>query len=123
MPLKLLLIAVTITAVVSQLLLRRAVSQLGSPLGLAGLLRFIAQAVSSPWIYAAVSVQVIGYILWMMVLARTKLGVAAASIGAGFYVLLALAAWLFYDETLSTFQWIGIAFVTMGVICISLGQT
>jgi drug/metabolite transporter (DMT)-like permease len=122
MPLRLLFVAVTVNAVISQLLLRRALNALGSPASLAGLPRFIGNAALSPWIYASVALQILGYVLWMLVVSREKLGVATASIGAGFYVLMALSAWLIYGETLSFLQWTGIILVTLGVVCISLGQ-
>lgn len=122
MPLKLLFAAVTVNAVISQLLLRRALNSLGSPASLSGLPRFIGNAALSPWIYASVALQIVGYVLWMLVVSREKLGVATASIGAGFYMLMALSAWLIYGETLSSLQWTGIILVTLGVVCISLGQ-
>ena len=122
MPLRLLFIAVTVNAVISQLLLRRALNQLGSPASLSELPRFIGNAAVSPWIYASVALQILGYVLWMLVVSREKLGVATASIGAGFYILMALSAWLIYGETLSLLQWTGIVLVTLGVVCISVGQ-
>jgi drug/metabolite transporter (DMT)-like permease len=122
MPLRLLFVAVTVNAVISQLLLRRALNQLGSPASLSGLPRFIGNAALSPWVYASVTLQILGYVLWMLVVSRAKLGVATASIGAGFYILMALSAWLVYGETLSLLQWMGIVLVTLGVVCISMGQ-
>jgi drug/metabolite transporter (DMT)-like permease len=115
-----LFVAVTINAVISQLLLRRALITLGSPGSLSELPRFVVNAALSPWIYASVALQILGYVLWMLVVSREKLGVATASIGAGFYVLMALSAWLIYGESLSPLQWVGIVLVTLGVICISL---
>jgi drug/metabolite transporter (DMT)-like permease len=120
LPLRGLFIGVTVNAVVSQLLLRRALNQLGSPSSLSALPRFIESAAVSPWIYASVVLQVLGYVLWMLVVSRAKLGVATASVGAGFYLLIALSARLIYGETLSGLQWMGILLVTLGVICISL---
>jgi drug/metabolite transporter (DMT)-like permease len=120
MPLRILFVAVTVNAVISQLLLRRALNELGSPASLSGLPRFIGNAALSPWIYASVALQILGYVLWMLVVSREKLGVATATIGAGFYILMALSAWLIYGETLSLLQWIGIVLVTVGVVCISL---
>jgi drug/metabolite transporter (DMT)-like permease len=123
MPLKLLFAAFTLNAVVSQLLLRRATMDLGgAPASLAGLPRFIGLAALSPWIYASVALQVLGYVIWLVIVAREKLGVATATIGAGFYGTMSLSAWLIYGETLSPVQWIGIALVTGGVVCISQGQ-
>lgn len=123
MPLKLLFAALTIIAVASQLLLRRATVALGgAPAGWSGLPRFVGQAALSPWIYGALGLQVIGYVLWLVIVAREKLGVATAIIGAGFYVLTALSAWLIYGESLSALQWTGVALVTCGVVCIGQGH-
>jgi drug/metabolite transporter (DMT)-like permease len=123
MPLRLLFFTFTVNAVVSQLLLRRALNGLGgAPTALSGLPRFIGQAALSPWIYASVTLQVLSYVMWMMIVSREKLGVATATVGAGFYMLMALSAWLIYGETLSPWQWIGIVLVTCGVVCISGGQ-
>jgi len=66
--------------------------------------------------------QVLGYVLWLVIVAREKLGVATATIGAGFYALMALSAWLIYGEALSALQWLGIFLVTCGVVCISQGH-
>jgi drug/metabolite transporter (DMT)-like permease len=54
--------------------------------------------------------------MWMLIVSREKLGVATASICAGFYSLMALSAWLVYGETLSALHWTGIPLVTMGVV-------
>jgi len=121
MPIRLLLVAFTINAVVSQLALRRGLNGLGSPSGLSGLLRFIGGAALSPWIYISVALQILSYVIWMLIVSREKLGVATASAGAGFYILMALSAWLIYGEILSPLQWAGIVLVTLGVVCISLG--
>jgi drug/metabolite transporter (DMT)-like permease len=124
MPIRLLFAVFTINAVVSQLLLRRATNELGpAPSGLRALPRFIAQAALCPWIYASVTLQILSYILWLLIVSREKLGVATATIGAGFYGLMALSAWLIYGETLSWVQWLGIALVTLGVVCVSRAVT
>jgi drug/metabolite transporter (DMT)-like permease len=123
MPLKLLFAALTVTAVASQLLLRRATNGIGRPpTTLSALPDFIGQALLSPWIYAAGSLQVVGYVLWLVIVAREKLGIATATIGGGFYVLMSLSAWLAFGETLSPLQWTGVVLVTCGVVCISQGH-
>lgn len=123
LPLRLLLVVFTVNAVITQLLLRRATNMLGSPpTGLSALPRFVSQAALSPWVYASIALQVFGYVLWLVIVSREKLGVATASVGAGFYGLMALSAWLIYGETLSALQWIGIVLVTCGVVCIGQGR-
>lgn len=122
MPIRLLFAVFTVNAVVSQLLLRRATNGLSrAPATLSGVPHFIGQALQSPWIYASVGLQILGYALWMLIVAREKLGVATATVGAGFYVLMSLSAWFVYGETLAPLQWVGIILVTCGVVCISRG--
>jgi drug/metabolite transporter (DMT)-like permease len=116
-----LFVAFTLNSVISQLVLRRGLQDLGSPTQWEAVPRFIGNAASSPWIYTSVTLQVFSYMMWMLIVSREKLGVATATVGAGFYALMALSAWLIYGETLSPLQWTGIALVTLGVVCISLG--
>ncbi|MGA2552254.1 MAG: hypothetical protein ABSF50_19075 [Burkholderiaceae bacterium] len=120
---KIIIVVTTLNAVLSQLLLRRALRPIGRLEGLADLPRFVGEAAISPWVYASLVLQVVGYVLWMVIISRVKLGVASASVGAGFYILMALSAWMIYGETLTAAQWFGITFVTIGVVCISLGPT
>jgi drug/metabolite transporter (DMT)-like permease len=118
---KFLFIAFTVNSVISQLVLRRGLQDLVSPASVSNLPRFIGSAALSPWIYASITLQILSYGMWMIIVSREKLGVATATVGAGFYTLMALSAWLVYGETLSLVQWAGIALVTLGVACISLG--
>ena len=121
MPLRLLIVAFTVNSVISQLVLRRGLQDLGRTENLSGLPRFLGHAALSYWIYASITLQIVSYVMWMLIVSREKLGVATATVGAGFYTLMALSAWLVYGETLSLLQWFGIALVTLGVVCISLG--
>jgi drug/metabolite transporter (DMT)-like permease len=121
MPIRFLIVAFTVNSVISQLVLRRGLQVLGSPANLAALPRFLGNAALSYWIYASITLQILSYVMWMLIVSREKLGVATATVGAGFYTLMALSAWLVYGETLSPVQWAGIALVTLGVVCISLG--
>jgi drug/metabolite transporter (DMT)-like permease len=121
MPIRLLFVAFTVNSVISQLVLRRGLRELGSPSSLHVLPRFLGDASLSPWIYASVALQILSYVMWMLIVSREKLGVATATVGAGFYTLMALSAWLIYGESLTPMQWSGIVLVTAGVVCISLG--
>jgi drug/metabolite transporter (DMT)-like permease len=121
MPTRLLFVAFTVNSVISQLILRRGLQGLRIPQRLAGLPSFVADATLSPWIYASVILQILSYLMWMIIVSREKLGVAAATVGAGYYALMALSAWFVYGETLTYLQCAGIALVTLGVLCISLG--
>lgn len=116
---KLLIIAITVNAVVSQMLLKRAMIDTPKPANLAAIPGFIMDAATSPWIYGSLTLQVLGYFLWMLLVSHEKLGIATASVGAGFYILMAFAAWTVYGETLNGVQWLGIVLITVGVVCVS----
>jgi drug/metabolite transporter (DMT)-like permease len=124
MNLKIMLAVFTVNSVLSQLVLRHALQGLGgASTSLAGLPRFIGRAALAPWIYVSVGLQVVSYVLWMLIVSREKLGVATATVGAGFYLLMALAGWAVYGEALSLTQWLGIALVTAGVACMTTVPT
>ena len=114
---KLLILVVTLNSVASQLLLKRAVGEIGSPQSLSAVPGFFAAAAVSPAVYASLVLQVVGYAIWMIVTSQEKLGVAVAVLGSGFYVLMALTAWFAFGEELTLLQWTGIAFITVGVTC------
>jgi drug/metabolite transporter (DMT)-like permease len=119
MPTKLLVLAITINAVAGQLLLKRALAALGGQAALSRMPKFLSDAATSPWVYASLAVQGLGYFLWMVLISREKLGVATASVGAGFYILMPLCAWSLYGESLTYLQWFGIGLITIGVVCVS----
>ena len=114
------IVFVTCSTLGSQLLVKRAM------LGISGRdpaprgLDWLVAAISSPTIWLAVAIQGVGFIVWMAVVSRVKLGVAFATSGAFFYVLLAGLSWYLYGERLSAGQWFGIALISVGVLMISL---
>jgi drug/metabolite transporter (DMT)-like permease len=119
MPTRLLIVVVTVNAVFAQLLLKHALTTLGGRAALASLPKFVLNAMVSPWIYATLVIQALGYLLWILLISREKIGVASASVGAGFYILMPLCAWAVFGESLTNWQWIGISFITVGVIFVS----
>jgi drug/metabolite transporter (DMT)-like permease len=116
---KLLLVLVSINTIASQLLLKKGVTQLGGIKTVSDLPNFILPAMKSPWIILSVCLQIVGYLMWFLVVTREKLGIAVAFSGASFYIFMALAAWYFFDETLTTLQCIGIGLIILGVVCVS----
>jgi multidrug transporter EmrE-like cation transporter len=83
---------------------------------------FILAAISSPYVLTAILLQGIGFMLWIFVLSKMKLGLAFATSGAFFYILIALSSWYLYGEELSIPQWVGLALISLGVILISYYQ-
>jgi len=117
---RLLLLLVALNTVASQLFLKRGVTQLGGLRSLEDVPRFIPLALFSPWILTSVVLQVAGYLIWMMVVTRERLGIAVAFSGASFYILMTLATRYFYGEILTPLQSLGILIIILGVICVAL---
>ena len=120
---KLLIVLVTINTVLSHMLLKRAIMDFGSPTSFAHMPAFIQAAAVSPWVWASLTLQVLGYVGWMVVITHEKLGVATASVGASYYLLTAIAAWLVYGEALGRGQWFGILLITVGLVFVSTART
>lgn len=116
----LMIVFVTCCTLGSQLLVKYSVGRIAArdsvPVGF----DWLVTAMLSPGIIAAIMIQGIGFTVWVVVVSRVKLGVAFATSGAFFYILLALAAWYFYGERLAPLQWAGIILVSSGVLLISL---
>ena len=117
---KLLILFVTVSTVGSQLLLKQAMKAIAAPTGQAADLgRFFLDAAVSPWIYGSLALQVTGYLVWLIVVSKEQLGVAFATSGAFFYLLVGLSAWLIHGERLTLPQWSGIGLITLGVLLVS----
>lgn len=119
----LMILFVTCSTLGSQLLIKDAVVRIAArspaPVGFDWLMAVVV----SPKVWAAVAIQGIGFLVWIAVVSRVKLGPAFATSGAFFYILLAAASWYLYGERLAPLQWAGIALVSTGVLMISmLGQ-
>ena len=115
----LMILFVTLSTLASQLLVKYAVTDIATrnP-GLKGL-PWLVSAVTSPAVIGAVAVQALGFVVWVIVVSRVKLGVAFALSGAFFYLLMALSSWWLFGERLAPIQWLGIVLLTIGVMCLS----
>lgn len=108
----------------SQVLIKRSLLQLAthSP-DLKGF-DWLMAAVLSPGILSAIAIQGLGFLIWVVVVSKVKLGLAFAINGASFYILMAMVSWWLYGERLTPVQWGGIALISIGVLMLSsMGQS
>lgn len=111
---------VTLSTMASQLLVKNGVNTLAQRMPDLKGGQWLIAAVLSPSIIAAVAIQGIGFLVWVVVVSRMKLGVAFAISGGLFYFLIALSSWLLYGEKLALAQWGGILLITAGVLLMTL---
>jgi drug/metabolite transporter (DMT)-like permease len=110
---------VSVNTIVSQLLLKKGII-INSNILPIKTIQSLIKILISPFVLGAIFLQIIGYIVWIFVISRMKLGLAFAISGSFFYILLALASWVLYKEKLSSIQWIGLVLITSGVLCIAM---
>lgn len=119
----LLVLITTLCTIGGQLILKKAMTTL-RPLLAQGPIEFLWGAAFSPLVYAALALQVLGYVAWMFVISKEKLSVAFALSGSTFYLLMAAASWFFYGERLAPGQWLGLLLISAGVVMVTtLSQT
>jgi multidrug transporter EmrE-like cation transporter len=119
----LMILFVTCSTLGSQLLIKHAVTRLGARAPAPQGIDWLVAAMTSPTVLLAIAVQAVGFVVWVVVISRVKLGVAFALSGAFFYILMAVVTWLLYGERLTLGQWAGIALISTGVLMVSmLGQ-
>lgn len=107
---------VTLSTMASQLLVKNGVNTIATRWPDLKGLQWLIAAVLSPSIIAAVAIQGVGFLVWVVVVSRMKLGIAFAISGAFFYVFIALASWLIYGEKLSLLQWVALVMISCGVV-------
>ncbi len=116
----LMIVFVTCSTLGSQLLVKRAVTEIASrdvvPTGI----QWLLAACLSPGVIAAVAIQGVGFLVWVVVVSRIKLGLAFAISGSFFYILIAAASWILYGERLGPLQWLGLVLVSSGVLLMTL---
>jgi multidrug transporter EmrE-like cation transporter len=116
----LMIVFVTCSTLGSQLLVKRAVTGIAARTPVPQGVDWLLAAVLSPTVWLAVAIQGVGFVVWMVVVSRVKLGIAFATSGAFFYVLLAALSWYLYGERLAPLQWAGIVLISAGVLMMSM---
>ncbi|RPD87779.1 hypothetical protein [Luteimonas sp. 100069] len=116
----LMILFVTCSTLGSQLLVKRAVTQIALRDPVPAGFQWLIAACLSPGVITAVAIQGVGFIVWVVVVSRVKLGLAFAISGSFFYILIAAASWLLYGERLSLLQWLGLVLVSSGVLLMTL---
>lgn len=75
----------------------------------------VRRAACSPWIWAMLACDAVGFVLWMVVLRDMKVSVAIP-MSAASYILIIGAGWIGFREPVTAAQLIGGALVLSGVM-------
>jgi len=111
----------SLMTIISQLILKKGVDSFSHKFEL-GIQHFVLAAIASPYVWAALFLQGLGYFLWFFVLINGKLSVSFAISGSFFYIILAVSSWYFLGEKISFTQGIGLVLVSVGVLILNLNE-
>ncbi len=110
MPIRFFWLAVPLLSALYQFLIKLGAGQLHE----GGTQAWLGQALSSHWILAAMAVEVVGFFIWMNVLAELDLSRAFPLTGVS-YVLIIATGWFVFGEPVVALQMIGSGFILTGV--------
>ncbi len=82
---------------------------------------FFKAVFTSPFLWAGLFTVAVVFIIWSMILAKIDLSVAVP-IASFSYILVPIASIIFLHEHITVLRWVGILFILMGVILVSLSS-
>ena len=114
----LILIGVLLNAV-AQLLLKAGITHIGHfEFRWSSVVPFGFQAATTPAIITGLACYGISVLVWMAVLSRVEVSVAYPMVSIG-YIIVGVAGWYFFGESLSTLRVAGIFVIFLGVYMVS----
>lgn len=116
----LMILFVTCSTLGGQLLLKQATVRLAGRAPRLHGMDWLLAAFQTPAVWAAILIQGVGFVVWLFVISRMKLGLAFAFAGACLYLLMPAASWYLYGERLAPAQWGGIALIAAGILLVSM---
>ncbi len=108
-----------VLGVIGQLSLKQGMVQVGAiSKNLTDLVPYYLKAAVNPFIWLGFISYGISFFVWLGILSRIELSYARPIVAIG-YVLVAIFSWIFWQENLTWQRWIGILFITVGVVLVS----
>lgn len=116
----LLLIAfVSFNTIASQIILKKGITTIDSSLYDSNKVFYLFSVMISPYTILAVTLQLVGYLAWIFVISKEKLGVSFAISGSFFYLMMAAASYFFYGEKITLVQFFGMLLISSGVLMVT----
>lgn len=107
--------------VYSQLIMRWQVSAAGPlPEGLAEKLGYVIALLLNPWVISSVAATFMAGVSWMLAMTKFELSYAYPFVSLN-YVLVLIAGFMLFNETLSAAKLAGTTLVLLGIVVIARG--
>ena len=112
------LVITLVTMVAGQLLLKKGMLLVGQfPGGIRNMWPFFLKTFTQPYILLAMACVLISALSWIIALSKADISRVYPFMGLTF-ALVAILSWVFFNESLNVWRWIGIAFITSGVFLV-----
>lgn len=117
----LILFSSILTSVVGQILLRKAMLDVGRlDINLGNIIKLLLLIFTDGYVFSALVCYGIGFITWMVTLTRLNLSVAFPCLSLG-YVFVAIISHILFNEPLGVMKFISIGIICLGV-CLLVGS-
>ena len=116
----LMILFVTCSTLSGQMLLKHATVSLAARQPALRGAEWMLATFQAPQVWGAILIQGVGFLVWLVVISRMKLGLAFALAGASLYLLMGILGWSVYGERLAPLQWVGIGLISAGVLLLAL---
>ena len=103
--------------VATQILLRKGMLQVGDLSSHSGLVSFFLKTFSNPYIIISIFAGVIAVGSWLIAVSKAEINKIYPFMGLTF-VFVALLAWPLLGESVTSWRWIGIGLVCLGVFLV-----
>lgn len=116
----LILLIPIITAATAQIFFKKGISSFGDlNLSLTNALSLIPKILQNGWLLVGMFLFGISFLVYLFVLSKSQLSVAYPIIVSSGIIIISLASWFFFKETLSWFQIGGIVFIIFGIFLLA----
>lgn len=113
--------ATIIFTVYSQLVMRWQVMAAGPlPVDTSGKVSYVINLLFTPWVLSGIVATFLAGVSWMLAMTKFEISYAYPFVGLN-YILVLVAAFFLFNETLSVTKLIGSALVVVGVVVVSRG--
>jgi multidrug transporter EmrE-like cation transporter len=115
----LLLTAAILTASAAQILFKKGTLDLGRlDFSLAGILDLIPKIFQNVWLVIGMASFFISFLLYLFVLSKAQLITTYPIVVGSGIILVTLASWLIFKESISLWQFIGISAIILGIFLV-----
>ncbi len=117
----LVLIIPILTAATAQIFFKKGISSLGRlDFSLANLLSLIPKILQNGWLLSGMFLFGISFLVYLFTLSKYQLNIAYPIFVSSGIILISLASWFFFRETLSWLQIAGIVLIIFGIFLLAI---